>query len=88
MTEQLVRRALARVFEREVTFVVRPDTPLDSFGPIDQAWVMLAQAITEAVAVTGVTIELDDADICEVQTFGELVQLVDTLTDADMQATS
>jgi|GEM_PF-818844 hypothetical protein len=88
MTEPTVTRALARVFESEVTFVVRPDTPLASFGPIDQAWVLVAQAIVEEAAGRGMVIAIADSDICEVHTFGELVQLVEKLSSTYVQVTS
>lgn len=87
MSEQLVIDALARVFGDGTTFVVRPDTPLSSFGPIEQAWVMLAQAIFEATAASGFTVELADEDICAIQTVGELAQLVDHVTGAGIRAT-
>ena len=88
MNEQLVAGALARVFEHEATFAVRPDTPLSSFGPIDQVWVMLARAIFEGAQERGLEIKITDADIGEVQTFGELVQLVDRLSGAEVRTTS
>jgi len=88
MNEQLVAGALARVFEHEATFAVRPDTPLSSFGPIDQVWVMLARAIFEAAQGRGFEVKITDTDIGEVQTFGELVQLVDRLSGAEVRATS
>ncbi|CAB4877271.1 unannotated protein [freshwater metagenome] len=88
MNEQLVAGALARVFEYEATFAVRSDTPLSSFGPIDQAWVMLARAIFEAAQGLGLEVKITDEDIHDVQTFGELVRLVDTLSAAEVRATS
>lgn len=88
MNEQLVAGALARVFENEATFAVRPDTPLSSFGPMDQVWVMLARAIFEGAQDRGLEVKITDADICEVQTFGELVQLVDRLSGAEVRTTS
>ena len=88
MNEQLVAGALARVLEQEATFAVRPDTPLSSFGPIDQVWVMLARAISEAAQGRGLEVAITDADIRGVQTFGELVQLVDTLSGAEVRTTS
>jgi ABC-type lipopolysaccharide export system ATPase subunit len=88
VNEQLVAEALARVLEQEASFAVRPDTPLSSFGPIDQVWVMLARAIFEAAQGRGLEVKITDADIREVQTFGELVQLVDTLSGAEVRTTS
>jgi len=88
MNEQLVAGALARVFEHEATFAVRPDTPLSSFGPIDQVWVMLVRAIFEGAQERGLEIKITDADIGEVQTFGELVQLVDRLSGAEVRTIS
>jgi hypothetical protein len=88
VNEQLVAGALARVFEHEATFAVRPDTPLSSFGPIEQVWVMLARAIFEAAQGLGLVVKFTDADICEVQTFGELVQLVDRLSGAEVRTFS
>ena len=88
MNEQLVAEALARVLEQEASFAVRPDTPLSSFGPIDQVWVMLARAIFEAAQGLGLEVKITDTDIHEVQTFGELVQLVDRLSGAEVRTTS
>ncbi|MSO26621.1 MAG: hypothetical protein EXQ60_00965 [Candidatus Nanopelagicales bacterium] len=88
MNEQLVRGALARVFEHDFTFDVRSDTPLSSFGALDEAWVMLARAIAEAAKTSGQDVELEDTDICEVQTFGELVALVDSLARTEARATT
>ncbi|CAB4834739.1 MAG: hypothetical protein F2763_07990 [Actinobacteria bacterium] len=88
MNEQLVAGALARVFEHEATFAIRPDTPLSSFGPIDQVWVMLVRAIFEGAQERGLDIKITDADIGEVQTFGELVQLVDRLSGAEVRTIS
>jgi hypothetical protein len=88
VNEQLVAGALARVFEHEATFAVRSDTPLSSFGPIDKAWVMLARAIFEGAQGRGLEVKITDADIREVQTFGELVQLVDMLSGDEVRATS
>ena len=88
MNEQLVAGALARVFEHEATFAVRPDTPLSSFGPMDQVWVMLARAIFEGAQDRGLEVKITDADIGEVQTFGELVQLVDRLSGAEVRTFS
>ena len=88
MNEQLVAGALARVFEHEATFAIRPDTPLSSFGPIDQVWVMLVRAIFEGAQERGLEIKITDADIGEVQTFGELVQLVDRLSGAEVRTIS
>ena len=49
---------------------------------------MLARAISEAAQGRGLEVKITDADIREVQTFGELVQLVDRLSGAEVRTTS
>jgi hypothetical protein len=76
MDERLLS-ALARVFvpggiagERTLADVVRPDTPLTSLGPIDEAWPLLVCALDEAgLSITG-------TQLATVVTVGDLDRLV------------